>query len=479
MLAALLSSFDKADDARRERLMLADHVRAAMARWPDRAQAIRYDRELQVFVDRVEARYAAWYEMFHRSQGKVPGKGATFADCEERLPEIKAMGFDVIYFVPIHPIGRVHRKGPNNSLTAGPSDPGSPYAIGSAEGGHKAINPELGTLADFRRFVRACHAQGMEVALDFAIQCAPDHPWIREHPDWFVFRPDGTIRYAENPPKKYQDIVNVNFYGGHQQELWNELLSVFLFWIEQGVKIFRVDNPHTKPVPFWEWVIREVRARDTEVIFLSEAFTRPPVMQMLAKVGFSQSYTYFTWRNFKGELIDYLTELTQTPVKEYLRPNFFPVDSRHQPAVPADRRPAGAHDPLRAGLDALLGVRHLQRLRAVRGDADPGQGGVPELREVRLQGLGLGSARQHQGLHHEGQPHPPGQPGAARARQPAVLSGRRRQHPVLRQDDARPRRTWSSSSSTSIRSIRTSPSSSFRSTRWGCGRATPSRWRSC
>ena len=322
-LTALLASFDKADDARRVRLMLADHVRAAMTRWPDRTQAIRYDRELEVFVDRVEARFAAWYEMFPRSQGKMPGKSATFADCEERLPEIKAMGFDVVYFVPIHPIGRVHRKGPNNTLGAGPNDPGSPYAIGSAEGGHKAINPELGTLADFRRFVRACHAQGMEVALDFAIQCAPDHPWIKEHPDWFVFRPDGSIKYAENPPKKYQDIVNVNFYGGHQEELWNELLSVFLFWIEQGVKIFRVDNPHTKPVPFWEWVIGQVRARDPEVIFLAEAFTRPPMLQMLAKVGFSQSYTYFTWRNFKGELTDYLTELTRTPVKEYLRPNFF------------------------------------------------------------------------------------------------------------------------------------------------------------
>jgi starch synthase (maltosyl-transferring) len=323
VLTALLASFDKADDARRVRLMLADHVRAAMARWPDRTQAIRYDRELEVFVDRIEARFAAWYEMFPRSQGRVPGKSATFADCEERLPEIKAMGFDVVYFVPIHPIGRVHRKGPNNTLGAGPNDPGSPYAIGSVEGGHKAINPELGTLADFRRFVRACHAQGMEVALDFAIQCAPDHPWIKEHPDWFIFRPDGTIKYAENPPKKYQDIVNVNFYGGHQEELWNELLSVFLFWIEQGVKIFRVDNPHTKPVPFWEWVIREIRVRDPEVIFLAEAFTRPPMLQMLAKIGFSQSYTYFTWRNFKGELTDYLTELTRTPVKDYLRPNFF------------------------------------------------------------------------------------------------------------------------------------------------------------
>ena len=341
LLTALLASFDRADDLRRQRLLQAEDVRAAMARCPDRSQAVRYDRELRVFVDRVEARYAAWYEMFHRSQGKVPGKGATFAECEERLPAIRAMGFDVIYLVPIHPIGRLHRKGPNNSLTAGPSDPGSPYAIGSAEGGHKAINPELGTLADFRRFVRACHAQGMEVAIDFAIQCAPDHPWIKEHPDWFIFRPDGTIKYAENPPKKYQDIVNVNFYGPHQQALWQELLSTFLFWIEQGVKIFRVDNPHTKPIPFWEWLIREIRKVDPEVIFLAEAFTRPRVMQMLAKVGYTQSYTYFTWRNFKGEITDYLTELTTSPVKEYMRPNFFPsTPDINPPFLQTGGRPA-------------------------------------------------------------------------------------------------------------------------------------------
>jgi starch synthase (maltosyl-transferring) len=322
-MSIVLRAFAGADDAGRAELMLDASLRAAMARWPDRSTAIRYDRELEVFVDRVEARFAAWYEMFHRSQGTEPGVSATFYDCEERLPEIKAMGFDVIYFVPIHPIGRLHRKGPNNTLTAGPDDPGSPYAIGSKEGGHKDVHPDLGTLEDFRRFVRACHAQGMEVALDFAIQCAPDHPWVTEHPEWFVFRPDGTIKYAENPPKKYQDIVNVNFYGPHQDALWQELLSVVLFWVEQGVKIFRVDNPHTKPMPFWEWLIREVRERDPEVIFLAEAFTRPPVMKMLAKVGYSQSYTYFTWRNFKQELTDYLTELTQTSVKEYLRPNFF------------------------------------------------------------------------------------------------------------------------------------------------------------
>ncbi len=321
--------------------MLDASLRAAMGRWPDRSGAARYDRELEVFVDRIEARFAAWYEMFHRSQGTEPGVGATFYDCEDRLPEIKSMGFDVVYLLPIHPIGRAHRKGPNNTLTAGPDDPGSPYAIGSEEGGHDAVHPDLGTLEDFRRFVRACHAQGMEVALDFAIQCAPDHPWVKEHPEWFIFRPDGTIKYAENPPKKYQDIVNVNFYGPHQDALWQELLRVVLFWVEQGVKIFRVDNPHTKPMPFWEWLIREVREKDPEVIFLAEAFTRPPVMKMLAKVGYSQSYTYFTWRNFKQELTDYLTELTQTSVKEYLRPNFFPsTPDINPPFLQTGGRPA-------------------------------------------------------------------------------------------------------------------------------------------
>jgi starch synthase (maltosyl-transferring) len=318
-----LRAFPNHGDDLRASLLLDTGLQLAMARAADRSLAIRYDRELTVTVDRIEARFAAWYEMFHRSQGRIPGKSATFADCEERLPEIRAMGFNVIYFVPIHPIGKTHRKGANNALVARPGEPGSPYAIGSEEGGHTAIHPDLGTLADFRRFVRACHAQGMEVAIDFAIQCSPDHPWIREHPEWFVFRPDGTIKYAENPPKKYQDIVNVNFYGDHQEALWRELLSVVLFWVEQGVKTFRVDNPHTKPVPFWEWLIAEVRRRDPEVIFLAEAFTRPPMLKMLAKIGFQQSYTYFTWRNFKQELIDYATELTQTHVKEYLRPNFF------------------------------------------------------------------------------------------------------------------------------------------------------------
>lgn len=323
-LAALLEHFAAADQARRCELLLSDALSANIARWPDRGAASRYDLELEVFVDRVAARYAAWYEMFHRSQGTVPGKPASLKDCERRLPEIRDLGFDVIYFVPVHPIGRTHRKGPDNSLHAGPDDPGSPYAIGSEEGGHTALHKDLGTLDDFRHFVAAAASHGMEVALDFAIQCSPDHPWIKSHPEWFIFRPDGTIKYAENPPKKYQDIVNVDFYTVDKEGLWHEILHSVLFWVDLGVKIFRVDNPHTKPVPFWEWLIREIRRDHPEVIFLAEAFTRPPMMRKLAKVGYSQSYTYFTWRNFKHELTEYLIELTQSPVAEYMRPNFFP-----------------------------------------------------------------------------------------------------------------------------------------------------------
>ena len=319
----ILQSFDSGNTARRTELMLSAELRELMGRYAPRTGVVCYPRELEIVVDHQAARFAAWYEMFPRSQGKVASKSASFDDCIVRLSEIAGLGFDVVYLVPIHPIGRVNRKGKNNSTVAQPGDPGSPYAIGSAEGGHRAVNPELGTLADFRRFVNAAAGLGIEVALDFAIQCAPDHPWVREHPEWFRFRPDSSIKYAENPPKQYQDIVNVDFYNPDREGLWEELRDTVMFWIGQGVRTFRVDNPHTKPLPFWEWLFREVKVRCPEAIFLSEAFTRPKMMRALAKAGFSQSYTYFTWRNTKTELIEYLTELTQGPEKEYFRPNFF------------------------------------------------------------------------------------------------------------------------------------------------------------
>jgi starch synthase (maltosyl-transferring) len=322
-IRAVLMNFDAGDIAQRNELMLSSGLRELMERCQPREDVVHYPRQFEIVVDRQAARFAAWYEMFPRSQGTVAGKSASFDDCIARLPEIARLGFDVVYLVPIHPIGRINRKGKNNSTVAEPGDPGSPYAIGSAEGGHRAINPELGTLADFRRFVRAAAAHGIEVALDFAIQCAPDHPWVSEHPEWFRFRPDGSIKYAENPPKKYQDIVNVDFYNPDRMGLWEELRDTVMFWIGEGVRTFRVDNPHTKPLPFWRWLIREVKAGCPEAIFLSEAFTRPKMMRALAKAGFTLSYTYFTWRNSKTELMEYLTELTQGPAKEYFRPNFF------------------------------------------------------------------------------------------------------------------------------------------------------------
>ncbi|WP_342065517.1 alpha-1,4-glucan--maltose-1-phosphate maltosyltransferase [Achromobacter kerstersii] len=281
-----------------------------------------------VWVDRPEACHSAWYELFPRSQAREPGRHGTFDDVIERLPDIREMGFDVLYLPPIHPIGLRNRKGPNNSLVAGPEDVGSPYAIGSADGGHDAIEPKLGSLQDFLRLVRAADDHGMEMALDFAIQCSPDHPWLAEHPDWFSWRPDGSLRYAENPPKKYQDIVNVSFYGSPPRRprklaLWRALRDVVLFWVDHGVRIFRVDNPHTKPLPFWQWLIAEVHGQHPDVLFLSEAFTRPKMMYRLAKVGFTQSYTYFTWRNERAELQAYLEEISQPPPADFFRPHFF------------------------------------------------------------------------------------------------------------------------------------------------------------
>jgi len=278
----------------------------------------------RIDAERLEARFSSWYELFPRSQSGDVGRHGTFDDVVRRLPQVREMGFDTLYFPPIHPIGTSNRKGPNNTLTPKPGDPGSPYAIGSAEGGHDAIHPELGSFEDFRRLVAAARREGLEIAIDFAIQCAPDHPWLKDHPGWFAWRPDGSMKYAENPPKKYQDIVNVDFYAEDARPgLWEALRDVVLLWADEGVKTFRVDNPHTKPLPFWEWMIGEVRAKHPDAIFLSEAFTRPKVMYRLAKVGFSQSYTYFTWRNTKAELTEYVTELTTSEVKDFFRPHFF------------------------------------------------------------------------------------------------------------------------------------------------------------
>jgi starch synthase (maltosyl-transferring) len=278
---------------------------------------------LPLVVDRLEAGFSAWYELFPRSQGRVPGKHGTFADTAARLPEIAAMGFDVIYLPPIHPIGVTHRKGRNNSVTCEPHDVGSPWAIGGPEGGHDAVHPQLGSIEDFDELVKAAADFGIEIALDFALQCSPDHPWVEAHPNWFFVRPDGTLRYAENPPKKYEDIYPINFWSEDRESLWNACRDLVLYWIGHGVKIFRVDNPHTKPLVFWEWLIADVQREHPDVIFLSESFTRPNRMKSLGKLGFTQSYTYFTWKNTAWELRDYLTELTKTDMVEYYRPNFF------------------------------------------------------------------------------------------------------------------------------------------------------------
>jgi starch synthase (maltosyl-transferring) len=305
-------------------LALSEPVAQLMKKYTDKQFAVTYPRELSVWVDRVKSRFSTWYEVFPRSCTPERGRHGTFKDCEDRLPYTAEMGFDVLYFPPIHPIGHTNRKGKNNELRVGPDDPGTPWAIGSEEGGHKAVHPQLGTLEDFRRLVKRAKDYGIEIALDLAFQCSPDHPYVKEHPEWFRWRPDGTVQYAENPPKKYQDIYPFNFEIEHWQELWEELKSIVIFWIEQGVRIFRVDNPHNKPFLFWEWLIANIKSAYPDAIFLSEAFTRPKVMYQLAKLGFTQSYTYFAWRNTKWELTEYFTELTKTEVSEYFRPNLWP-----------------------------------------------------------------------------------------------------------------------------------------------------------
>lgn len=324
-LKSLIEVFEKDENEHEAvKLALGEKVTKLMYHTRDRSKVTRYHNILQVLVQRKRALFSAWYEFFPRSTSPHPGEHGTFKTSEKILPEIAKMGFDVIYLPPIHPIGKSFRKGINNATEAGRDDPGSPWAIGSGEGGHTSIHPQLGSMEDFKSLVKRAHELGMEIALDFAIQCSQDHPYVKEHPQWFKWRPDGTVQYAENPPKKYQDVLPVNFETEDWENLWQELKSIVEFWIEKGVKIFRVDNPHTKSFVFWDWLIKDINSRYDGIIFLAEAFTRPRVMEKLAKVGFTQSYTYFTWRNTKQEFEEYLTELTKTDMKEYFRPNFWP-----------------------------------------------------------------------------------------------------------------------------------------------------------
>jgi starch synthase (maltosyl-transferring) len=350
-----------------------EELERLMARYPDLTHATQFEVELPVWVDRERARFSAWYELFPRSASPIPGEHGTFRDVERQLPEIAAMGFDIVYLPPIHPIGRAFRKGPNNEIAAAPGAPGSPWAIGDRSaapcaplgaeaagdcGGHKSIHPQLGTFTDFDRLVKSAKSQGIEIALDIAFQCSPDHPWVIEHPEWFFIRPDGSIQYAENPPKKYQDIYPLNFESLDWRGLWNELYSVFEFWIERGVRVFRVDNPHTKALSFWEWCLKEIQSKYPDAIFLGEAFTRPHLMYALAKRGFTQSYTYFTWRNSKSELESYLEEITRPPISDFFRPNFWPntPDILHR-TLQEGGRPAFMHRLiLAATLSANYGI---------------------------------------------------------------------------------------------------------------------------
>jgi starch synthase (maltosyl-transferring) len=360
-------------------------LEAALATTASDRSELTTSAPLEVDVDGELATFGAWYELFPRSWGGFKGVDAV-------LPELAELGFDVVYLPPIHPIGKTHRKGRNNAVEARSGDPGSPWAIGGEEGGHTAVHPELGTLAEFDRLVGRARALGLEIALDFAIQCSPDHPWLREHPEWFHRRPDGTLKYAENPPKRYQDIYNVNFATEDREGLWAALLDVVLFWVGHGVRVFRVDNPHTKPVPFWEWLIREVRDRYPEVVFLSEAFTRPRMMETLAKVGFSQSYTYFTWKNAKAELIEYLTELTRSDLPQYFRPNFFAntPDILHEYLQRGGRPAFEARLVLAATLSPSYGIysgfEHCENVPVTEGSEEYLNSEKYELKRRRLDG---------------------------------------------------------------------------------------------
>jgi len=357
-LHELAEEIRTSDNAQINKIAHSGELEILMATYPERSGATQYAPPPRVIVDRPAAQMAAWYEFFPRSAEGRGDRGSTFRDCLPRVDDARAMGFDVIYFPPIHPIGHTNRKGRNNSVTCEPGDPGVPWAIGSEAGGHKAVEPSLGTLEDFDWLQTEVRKRGMEIALDFAINCSPDHPYVKEHPEWFYKRPDGSIKYAENPPKKYEDIFPLNFRCPNWPELWAEIVSIVLFWADRGVRIFRVDNPHTKPVAFWEYLVTRVREKYPDVLFLAEAFTRPKMMKALAKAGFTQSYTYFTWRNAKQELTEYFTELTQTEMCDYFRGNLWPNTPDILPFVLQDGgRPAFmTRAVLAATLSTLYGI---------------------------------------------------------------------------------------------------------------------------
>ena len=324
VIEALTTRLMQTEPAAVPQLIDQEEVKSLLARWPNRSFATAGEQIMPLVVEIKQSLFSAWYEFFPRCAEGLPNRHSTFRDCLPRIEDAAAMGFDVVYFPPIHPIGLSHRKGKNNAVTCEPGDVGSPWAIGGEAGGHCTVEPALGTIEDFVWLLGEARARGIQIALDFALNCSPDHPYVREHPEWFYRRPDGSIKYAENPPKKYQDIYPLDFHCDDWRELWEELREVVLFWVQKGVKIFRVDNPHTKPVAFWEWLIAEIHAVDPDIIFLSEAFTKPKMMQTLAKVGFTQSYTYFTWRETAAELRDYVTELTKGHMRDYYRANFWP-----------------------------------------------------------------------------------------------------------------------------------------------------------
>ena len=412
-------------------------LKALMLRHADRRRATTYGRELAVVVDRDRARFSAWYEMFPRSSSPQAGRHGTLRDCTNRLDYVAGMGFDVLYLPPIHPIGRVNRKGKNNAEKALPEDVGSPWAIGAREGGHKAIDTQLGTLQDFKHLLSRARQLGLEVALDLAYQCAPDHPYVQAHQEWFRMRPDGTVQYAENPPKKYQDIYPIDFETGKSQELWEELESVVLFWIDQGVRIFRVDNPHTKPFDFWEWLITDIKNRYPNVLFLAEAFTRPKVMYELAKLGFTQSYTYFSWRNARQELTEYFTELTQTDVREYFRPNLWP----NTPDILTEFLQQGGRPAFMARLvlAATLGANYgiygpafeLCENRPVREGSEE----YLDSEKYQVRHWDLDRSRKPGRIDHPGEPGSPRKPGAARRPEPALSSRGQPPDHRLQQDE--------------------------------------------